>query len=76
LHLNIEPSDQIPWARLGLARFKSIKISNMLLMVGNKKLILELNTLGQEGWETVAVSAKSERAMKEFSSKLGFTTKD
>ncbi len=36
----------------------------MALMGGDKKLIPELNALGQEGWEAVAVSAKSEGAIE------------
>ncbi len=35
-------------------------IQNMAIMGGDKKLIPELNALGQEGWEAVAVSSKSE----------------
>jgi len=39
-------------------------IQNMALLGGDKKLIPELNALGQEGWEAVAVSAKSEGAIE------------
>jgi hypothetical protein len=35
-------------------------IQNMALMGGDKKLIPELNALGQEGWEAIAVGSKSE----------------
>jgi hypothetical protein len=34
-------------------------VQNMALTGGNKKLIPELNNLGQEGWEAVSVSSKA-----------------
>lgn len=34
-------------------------VQNLALTGGNKKLIPELNNLGQEGWEAVSVSSKA-----------------
>ena len=39
-------------------------VMNMALTGGNKKLVQELNTLGQEGWEAVGVSAKASGAIE------------
>ena len=39
-------------------------VLNMALTGGNKKLLLELNALGLEGWEAVAVSAKASGAIE------------
>lgn len=35
-------------------------VQNMALMGGDKKLLPELNALGQEGWEAISVSSKSD----------------
>jgi hypothetical protein len=34
-------------------------VTNMALTGGNKKLLPELNKLGQDGWEAIAVSSKA-----------------
>lgn len=39
-------------------------VQNMALMGGNKKLVPELNALGQEGWEAVSVSNKADGAIE------------
>lgn len=39
-------------------------IQNMAMMGGNKKLIPELNALGQQGWEAVSVGAKESGAIE------------
>jgi hypothetical protein len=36
----------------------------MAMMGGNKKLIPELNALGQQGWEAVSVGAKESGAIE------------
>ena len=39
-------------------------IQNMAITGGNKKLVPELNTLGQDGWEAVSVGAKASGAIE------------
>lgn len=39
-------------------------VQNMAMMGGNKKLIPELNALGEQGWEAVSVGAKDSGAIE------------
>ena len=39
-------------------------VLNMAMTGGNKKLLPELNALGLDGWEAVAVSAKASGAIE------------
>ena len=62
-----EGSRQMPTRKLQLTmseKWEYQVIQNMAITGGNKKLVPELNTLGQDGWEAVSVGAKASGAIE------------